>query len=336
LALALDQQVLLDGQFLSPILRARLDIFLLLAAALQPSLKDLNQKADDDWDEIVTILAKILEQELPSMQVTADVARIWKQFRANARISKLGKKSKAILQDVETRLASGRRIKDRGLQYLDAANDLAVIWIQKLGVERKVQSFAGASKVPLSLYYDPDGVEFCASSSQLAGEIGWKLQLKEYAFYGALIPDMIFEHEYISHLLPKNQALSRRVRELWLSTALHRAHVNAQIDVHQRRVNLFLWQKFRDQLAETHPGGARAIYGPGNLENSVENTSFYAPEIFWLATAEIMDLANTEEEAEFMDALLETMSWLDDAKLRAALSDKWNGLNEFHMSLLLP
>jgi hypothetical protein len=117
---------------------------------------------------------------------------------------------------------------------------------------------------------------------------------------------------------------------------LHRAHVNAQIDVYQRRVNLFLWQKFRDELAETHPGGARAIYGPGNLETSVENSSFYAPETFWLATSEIMDLADTEEEAEFMDALLETMSWLDDSKLRAALSDKWNGLNGFYTSLSLP
>ncbi len=78
------------------------------------------------------------------------------------------------------------------------------------------------------------------------------------------------------------------------------------------------------------------MYGPGNLESSIENTSFYAPEIFWLATAEIMDLANTEEQAEFMDELLETMSWLDDARLRATLSDKWNGLNGLHLSLLLP
>jgi len=334
--LALDYVVLLDEPFLSPKVRARLDIFLLLAAALQPSLKDLNQKAEDDWEEIVTILATILEQELPSMQVRADVARIWNQFMANARISKLGKKTTAILQEVETRLASGGRIKNRGLKYLDAANDQAVTWIQKLGVEREVPSFAGASKVPLRLYYDPKGEEFCASSNRLVGEIGWRLQLKEYAFYGALIPDMIFEHEYISHLLPKNRALSRGVRELWLSTALHRAHVNAQIDVYQRRVNLFLWQKFRDELAETHPGGARAIYGPGNLETSVENSSFYAPETFWLATSEIMDLADTEEEAEFMDALLETMSWLDDSKLRAALSDKWNGLNGFYTSLSLP
>ena len=238
-------------------MRARLDIFLLLAAALQPSLKDLNQKVEDDWDEIVTILAKILEQELPSMMVTADVARIWKQFKANARISKLGKKSTAIIQEVEARLASGRRIKDRGLKYLDAANDQAVTWIQKLGAEREIHSFAGVSKVPLRLYYDPEGEEFCASSNQLVGEIGWRLQLKEYAFYGALIPDMVFEHEYISHLLPKNRALSRRVREMWLSTALHRAHANAQTDVDQRRANLFLWQKFRDELAENHPGGAR-------------------------------------------------------------------------------
>jgi hypothetical protein len=45
------------------------------------------------------------------------------------------------------------------------------------------------------LYYDPDAHEYCASSSPLVGEIGWKLQLKEHAFYGALIPDMLFEHE---------------------------------------------------------------------------------------------------------------------------------------------
>lgn len=334
--MALDDLVLLDDPFLSPKVRARLDIFLLLAYALQPSLKDLNQKAEDDWDEIVTILAEILEQELPSLEVAADVTRIWNQFKANARISKLSKKSKAILQEVETRLASGRRIKDRGLKYLDAANDQAVTWIRGLGVVREVPSFAGASKVPLRLYYDPEGQEFCASSNQLVGEIGWRLQLKEYAFHGALIPDMIFEHEYISHLLPKNRALSRRVRELWLSTALHRAQANSETDIHQRRVNLFLWQKFRDALAETHPGGARAIYGPGNLETSVENSSFYAPETFWLATSEIMDLADTEKEAEFMDDLLDTMSWLDDSRLRAALSDKWNGLNEFHKSLLLP
>jgi hypothetical protein len=67
---------------------------------------------------------------------------------------------------------------------------------------------------PMRVHYDPKGDDYCASSSIFANEIGWNLQLVERSLFGALSLEMLFEHEYLSHMLPRNNFLSKNVREM--------------------------------------------------------------------------------------------------------------------------
>jgi len=86
------QPVYQDEDSDTPIVRAQLEIFLLLADATRPHLSDVYRALPDNWHVIVTILAKTLQDQLPDMTAAADVTRIWTQFMATARISKLGSK----------------------------------------------------------------------------------------------------------------------------------------------------------------------------------------------------------------------------------------------------
>ncbi len=324
--------VYLDEDFEAPLPLARLEIFLLLAGAMRPSLKDLFQVLPDRWHEAITILARIIVQVLPSMRTASQANAVWTQFLSDARIRALPRKAIAVLNTASVRLAALRLRRNRGLNYLDDANDEAVAWIQRLGAARNISPFEQIAKVPLRVYYDPRAEQYCASSNPLVGEIGWKLQLAEHAFYGALIPDLLFEHEYISHLLPRNHALGQSVREIWLNVGLVSAHGAAQPDPDQEHVNLFLWEKFRAELARFRGGDIRA-YGPYNLESKSANAAFHAPDIFWRLTSVILDLEDSEEEALLVEQLLAKMARLDDAKLRSVLSVPWTDMVRFDQTV---
>jgi hypothetical protein len=322
------QLVNLDDDFSASIPRAQLEIFLLLADAIRPSLSDLYRVLPDGWHEVITILARILAQVLPAMKTASQVQPIWRQFLADARIVSLPKKATVILTTASARLAAIRRNRKRNLQYVDQANDEAVNWIRTLGISRNVSRFAQIAKVPLRVYFDPAAEQYCASSSSLAGEIGWKLQLIEYALYGALIPDLLFEHEYISHLLPRNQSLSQPVRERWLTVALESAHQNSAGNPNQRHVNLYLWGRYRDELSQHKGGGGRA-YGPYALEARASNAAFHNPQIFWLLTSAFLELGDDDQSALWVDYVLARITELNDAQLRTVLSSPWTDLDHF-------
>jgi hypothetical protein len=127
-------------------------------------------------------------------------------------------------------------------------------------------------------------------------------------------------------LLPLNRFLSRSVREIWLTLALISEHKNASIDADQKHVNLFLWEKFRRELAR-HFDSDIELYGPLHLDSMAWNISFHAPETFWRITAEIMHLEDESAKAEVIDDLLERLAGLDDSKLRQVLALKWEDLD---------
>jgi hypothetical protein len=324
--------VLLDDDFESSIARAHLEIFLLLADALNPSLVDLFLADRDGWNKIIEILAKTVVDQLPHMDAVSDVGKIWNQFMNVAQISKqLQAKPKAILQRVGVRLRALGRTRNHSLKYIGRANDEAIAWIKALGGQVQISRLAKAQQVPVRVYYDPEAVEYCASSNVLVGEIGWKLQIKEYAFFGALIPDMLIEHEYISHMLPNNHSLSKGVREIWLTEALFRVHRNSPIDPNLKAVKRFLWLKFRADLAKHFHflGGEREVYGRQEIDGTAKNSFFHDPDAFWSLTQAILEIADSEDDAAIVDSLLETLAGLDDTRLKEALRAQWKDLPEF-------
>jgi hypothetical protein len=203
-----------------------------------------------------------------------------------------------------------------------------------LGSQRNISRLKNVSQAPVRGYYDPNATQYCASSNITAGEIGWKLQLKKHAFYGALIPDMLFVHEYISHLLPLSRYLSRNVREIWLALALFRGYKNSLMDADQKYVRLFLWDKFRRELALNFSPTDIELYGPLYLDSMALNVSFYAPEVFWQITSDILHLEDLDVEgADAIDDLLGRLAVLDDSNLRLVLSRQWVGWREFHSAV---
>jgi hypothetical protein len=165
------------------------------------------------------------------------------------------------------------------------------------------------------------------------GEIGWKLQLAEHAFYGALIPDMILEHEYLSHLLPTNTYLSDAVREIWLTTSLFWEHRNAPQDDLEKHVRLALWERFRSELARHKGKTDYELYGPERWDWLAMKMAFSDAGNFWQLTTEIVHSPNRTDEAELIDELLSKLADFDDRSLRAALQIEWKKLRELFSKL---
>jgi hypothetical protein len=318
----------LDDYFASPNVRARLNTLLLLAEVARTCLKDLRRKLPEHWQEVVRILAKITTEELESVTSTSDAPQIWKQALENHRIVKL-QSGRSILERASERLSAASGHGDQSLTYLHEANCAAVTWIRNLGKQTAVTGLANVSITPVRIYYDPAGSAFCASSSRIAGEIGWKLQLKKHAFYGALVPHLLFAHEYISHLLPTSGSLSCAVREVWLIAALDIGQRNASMPAEERQLEAFLWQKFRRELERSFDKTDYGFYGPPGLDAVAWFICSAAPALFWELTSDILSLSR-DSDAQLVDRLFERLTDLKLADLRSLISRKFSGLEEFY------
>jgi len=319
----------LHPDFQSPAVRARLDVILLLADALRPALQPLQQLFPADWIELVKSLNAVLIAEIGRVSVARQALNIWAQFSASIQVSQLDNRATQLLQAAEQRLHSQLTVNDHALRYLEQAHAQSLAWLHSTAQRRSLNALTKISPALLRVYYDPQGTEYCASSSRITGEIGWKLQLVEHAFYGALIPDMILEHEYLSHLVPANAFLSRGVREVWLSSALFREHRNDKANGADRLLKTELWEKFRSELARHFGFTDHEFYGPQRWDWLAMKMSFYDTATFWRLTAEMIHSGNPSSQADLIDKLLGDLARLDDEGLLAAMHVKWRNLPEF-------
>jgi hypothetical protein len=170
-------------------------------------------------------------------------------------------------------------------------------------VRRGIADLERAAEYPIRVHYNPGGDDYCASSSLFANEIGWNLQLVERALYGALILDMLFEHEYLSHMLPRNTFLSRNVQEIWLSAALFWESVELPGDPAEKHVQEALWEFFRRELNKHFDPKNLQFFGPWKLDHLAEQIYFFSPEIFWDITKGILECTDDRDNAAPRSAL---------------------------------
>ena len=205
--MAIPRTVSLDGSFRSPTVLAQLDLLAVLADAMAPFLPDLSDLVDD-WHFVVDEAAHVLATQSPHIQNLSDALAIWDLVLKTLVISRFPSDAKALMDAMTARLYTAVLSPDAGIACLEAAHLRAVTWVQTVGQQRNISVLKQATPIPILVGYDPDGLQFCASSSQLGNQIGWSLQLKRRALYGALIADMFLAHEYLSHMLPRNTHLS--------------------------------------------------------------------------------------------------------------------------------
>jgi hypothetical protein len=320
-------------EFDAPVVRSRLHAFLLLANSTQPYLSLLLQEMEREffygveWHAVVAILAKGFADQIPSLVATEEVRFIWARFLNDNVVARLGARTQHVLGKIQESLHASLAKPELSQEYLLAANERGAEWVRSiLRRHRLLSPPETVVLAPMFVYFDPEARLFCASANRLSGQICWGLQFKRHAFFGALIADLIFAHEYLSHLLPRNRHLSRMVREIWLVSVLHEILKNAA-DPHSR-VYLFLWEKFRWELAKHFRASEIQLFGPLRLDLFAAKMCFHAPELFWSLTSGILNLEDLPERAKLVDDLLIRLASLSDKGLNRILSAEWRGLDE--------
>jgi hypothetical protein len=306
-----------------------------LAEVIGSSLPELYRSATN-WNYVVVAAAESLTSQFEKVQVTADATSIWGRVLLDLDVKRLNKSAAAVTNSITQQLEAAVTSTSSydGANYLTAKHAQAVQWIREVGVRRGLVDFQNTTTFPIRAHYNPKGNDYCASSSLFVGEIGWNLQLVERSLYGALILEMLFEHEYLSHMLPRNNHLSKNVREVWLSAALFWEHDNEPIDQATRQVRAFLWERFRRELGRFFDPKDIEFFGPLKLDHVAERIRFFSEEIFWDITKAILECPDTKENV--VDRLLRQLTDLSPQELRAGLglgSGNWHIIKEFHEEL---
>lgn len=321
-----------DSVFSAPIVRAQFDVQLVLAEIIGPALPDLYSAATN-WDRVVIATVESVTSQIPKVQRTADANYIWGRVLLDLDVTRLNPKAAAVVASITTSLDTAVTGPYDGGAHLQAKHNEAVEWIRDLGARRGLVDLQNATAFPIHAHYNPKGDDYCASSSLFANEIGWNLQLVERSLFGTLILDMLFEHEYLSHLIPRNNFLSKNVREIWLSAALFREHVHLPGAPATKQVRKYLWEKFRRELGKDFDPRDLEFFGPLQLDELANQIRFTSEAIFWDITKAILECADGRKNADIIDDLLRELLRLSLSELQAGLAlppGQWELLQEFH------
>jgi hypothetical protein len=312
----------------SSAVRACVDVLLLIAAAVRFSFPNLlsGQEADEPpaWHEALLVLANILFQEMRAKRITSIVHanNVWNQFMANGVVRALGATGKKAINDAGAKVLADAIPANAGIgtNILSDANVRAERWIRS----RILPHVDGTpfTVAPLVIDFDEAGTQFCASSLRLAWQIHWTLQPFEHSLFGAMVPSRVLEHEYFSHLLPRNEHLSKGVREVWLMETLEEEHRN---DAAQDVAEMKLQAWFR-LLLEQHfiQIGHINQFSLQDFEEVAVRIRRKSPPDFWKMTAEILSLRNSKRAAEIVDRVLKLLRSSPDT-IVDTLTVPWRG-----------
>jgi hypothetical protein len=235
-------------------IHARVDVLLLLGRAVRLHFPEFRAAQDANGPpapyEVLRILADILADQMKRHLITdiTDALGVWASFTADPAVTKLAGPSSRIIRAMGKRVASDAISANAGMgkQILWAANLQARRWI----VERFLPHLSGVKfdPAPVVIDYDEAGMRFCAFTSPLRGEIHWTLQPFRHSLFGATVVPRILEHEYVSHFIPRNQKLSKGIREVFLVETLEEEHRNdLKQDARNRNAEMKLDVWFREQ-----------------------------------------------------------------------------------------
>jgi hypothetical protein len=297
----------------SPATRACVDVLLLIGRAVRSHFPDLVDACEGNptsspWDEVLRVLAEILFREMSAKNVTniSHAIDLWNEFARSLTVKNLPLAGRDAIRAAGTKVVNDAIAANAGIgmYILQAANTQAERWIKsRISPHMKDASFVGATLV---IDFDEHGTQFCASSSPLSGEIHWTLQPFEHSLYGAMVVSRVLEHEYVSHMIPVNQFLSKGVREVFLMEMLEEEHRNDAVQIQRNNnaeIKLAAW--FRWKLEQHFYRNRQANRAElRDFEKVAVGFRRKSPSNFWKMTSEILLLPDGEAEALLVDQVL--------------------------------
>jgi hypothetical protein len=234
-----------------------------------------------------------------------DALLSWESFTANQRGAKVPKKVQRLLAQGRATLQKLLRAGFDPLRYLAEADEKA-----RTAVEALAKRIGLTDRIPI----EPAQIRICwregegfrwPSTTVEERQITWVFQNHPSAMWAAMLAQIILQHEYLSHLLPRSDSLSNTVREGWLMWVLEgevakssRVESGVLEYVHYRLDGL------GDPLAflELRP---------------VVDVMFYKREdLYWSLTHDLLALAPGLEPAEQADAVLNGLMTLVSLNLQ--------------------
>ncbi|HKV40499.1 MAG TPA: hypothetical protein VJX67_14900 [Blastocatellia bacterium] len=333
--------VRLDKDFEAPVLKARLEVALILARVLREELSNkttitaLEESLPLGWIGLTKVLGSVLAN--PDY-LAENIDDVWKAFVLHKNIRGLTETQPSVVGQMRQECHRIQEGGDNVLVDLKVANEQAHTFVRRILTRNGIQHLMPPAPVPIKVFFDAEASAYCASTSRLTGVIRWAYQPVPHALLGLIIPEFIISHEYLSHLVPSNRYLDNHIREQWLVAALAGAYRDART---YPRWKLRLWPAFRKMLTD-HVVRTRSGVGRDTEAGSVSSFGFEGVEqasdllysknrrLFWRLTAEMLEHETDTPHAELA-------SWvayhLVGQNLSGLRPNKVQSLNDLHLFL---
>jgi hypothetical protein len=192
-----------------------------LAAAFRQVQEDLLSVASNlrpGLVDYVSALASAFVDAIDVQHDPADALLSWDSFAARQRAKKAP-------QEIQELFATGRKTIEGMLQtgfdprrYLGELNERARAAVEALATRIGLTGQPPIELAPVTISWREHRHFIWPSTGGRA--IAWVFQYHRSALWAAVLTEVILQHEYLSHLLPRSDSLSEAIREGWLMETL--------------------------------------------------------------------------------------------------------------------
>jgi hypothetical protein len=302
-------QIQLTESFKIPGYRAGLEVLLFLSRSLrqvfseQSVIETFERSRKSSWLKVVNVFGALKVDPEFTAYETAQISDLWDAFFRLNTIKQLEPELRAILGGARDKCVAAVNAKEDCLSELQHANEDGYAIVKSILIENGLEILMPPNPLPIEVFYDSAGQEYCAGSSPWTKIIRWAYQPVPHALAGAIIGEFLFAHEYLSHLVPKNNFLDQTIREQWLVAALRGAILEDPSRAYWKNK---LWSPYRLKLLSHVEEIARKLtpdaspVSPSGCEGAEEVLShLYIKdrESFWRLTSEILTQEPDQEAA---------------------------------------
>jgi hypothetical protein len=222
----------------------QLAVLFLLASAFRRVQEDLltaTSSLRPGLVDYVSALASAFVDAINIQHDPADALLSWDSFTARERAKKVPPK-------VQELFASGRETIEEALlagfdprRYLVDVNERARAAVEALATRIGLTGSPPIEPASMTISWK-EHRDFIWPSTG-GRTIAWVFQHHRSAVWSAVLAEVILQHEYLSHLLPRSDSLSETIREGWLMETLHE-----EIRARGKPSDLRVFMHVRDKL----------------------------------------------------------------------------------------
>jgi len=286
----------------SPVLHAQVDALLLLAASLHAHRVDL-QAASDSWHSQIARLANRFGELIEFLDDRNEILEIWRSFAVTLRLTDPQDSVRSAWAQVGTELRARLRAGGDPLSYLEEANERAHQRIRSLLDRLGAGDLLSAEPAQVILLWDRNNKKAAASTSRSSGEISWTIQHADRTLWAALAAEPVLQHEYLSHLAPRDPSLSSGIQEGWLVEVL----LIALSDSGPAGIaDEFCFKRLQTLLEKLELGNPY-LSGPRDFQPLALVMFGRNNGLFWRFTREVLEMEPKQEGAKQVDEVFREM-----------------------------